>query len=50
MIRCLMTMPVTVKVMKEKTVRVPQGQLNELHKLHWRQCELLRGSAGELVA
>lgn len=44
-----MTVPVTGKVMEEK-VLVPQGRLNELHTLQWRQCELLTGSAGELIA
>lgn len=45
-----MTVPVTGRVMEEKVVPVPQGRLNELHTLQWRQCELLTGSAGELIA
>lgn len=45
-----MTVPVTVKVTEENAVSVPQSQLNELHILHWRQRELLTGSAGELLA
>ena len=44
-----MTVPVTVKATEEKVVPVLQGRLNELHTLHWRQCELLTGSTGELI-